>query len=410
MFLSRFGVKNYKCLADIDIPLTPIHVLIGQNDAGKTSLLEALEAFYSSGDVPLAKAFPYSEEKERKLVFSGSGGKKVELSGEWTESLDEKAMTKYSITAKFAPKDQMACWVDREWFEVGGVFAECPPTESDQGRLRGLPNETIVCTHRQNRIGTGSSVTSEHEEYAEAVANLLGSAQMYSFQPKILATPATIDRSRAFRMDLDGFGLATLLDDIGSFEPELQIRLRKTFCRYFPQYANIRVLACDAVARHYDSSNVLTAKADGKGVFFELNDGTLLSAQQTSDGAVLFLAYLALAHLPKPPKLLLIEEPENGIYPQRLVEIITLLKKMVERTDGVPFPQIIMSTHSPYVLSMFEPEEVTFLSRRPDDPGGGVRARPMRDAPQIRERMTGGEFYLGELWYNLDEEELFGGP
>ena len=45
MFLSRFGVKNYKCLGDIDIPLTPIHVLIGQNDAGKTSLLEAWRRF-----------------------------------------------------------------------------------------------------------------------------------------------------------------------------------------------------------------------------------------------------------------------------------------------------------------------------------------------------------------------------
>ena len=44
MFLSRFGVKNYKCLGDIDIPLTPIHVLIGPNDSGKTSLLEAMAA------------------------------------------------------------------------------------------------------------------------------------------------------------------------------------------------------------------------------------------------------------------------------------------------------------------------------------------------------------------------------
>jgi len=36
-----------------------------------------------------------------------------------------------------------------------------------------------------------------------------------------------------------------------------------------------------------------------------------------------------------------------------------------------------------------------------------VVARPLRDAPHIDERLAGGEFYLGELWYNLDEEELF---
>ena len=40
--MTRFGVKNYKCLKDVDIPLTPIHVIIGQNDAGKTSLLRVL--------------------------------------------------------------------------------------------------------------------------------------------------------------------------------------------------------------------------------------------------------------------------------------------------------------------------------------------------------------------------------
>ena len=44
--MTRFGVKNYKCLKEVDIPLTPIHVIIGQNDAGKTSLLEAMLAFF----------------------------------------------------------------------------------------------------------------------------------------------------------------------------------------------------------------------------------------------------------------------------------------------------------------------------------------------------------------------------
>jgi hypothetical protein len=59
------------------------------------------------------------------------------------------------------------------------------------------------------------------------------------------------------------------------------------------------------------------------------------------------------------------------------------------------------------VLSFFEPEEVTLLSRESDKPDAPVRARPLRDAPSIRERL-GNDFYLGELWYNLSEGELFG--
>ena len=46
MFLSRFRVRGYKCLEDIDLALTPIHVLIGPGDSGKTGLLEAISAFY----------------------------------------------------------------------------------------------------------------------------------------------------------------------------------------------------------------------------------------------------------------------------------------------------------------------------------------------------------------------------
>ena len=61
-----------------------------------------------------------------------------------------------------------------------------------------------------------------------------------------------------------------------------------------------------------------------------------------------------------------------------------------------------MTTHSPYLLSEFQPEEVTLMRRQPD---GSAKAFPLRDAPHIRERM-GNEFYLGELWYNLDEEDL----
>jgi hypothetical protein len=84
------------------------------------------------------------------------------------------------------------------------------------------------------------------------------------------------------------------------------------------------------------------------------------------------------------------------------------LKRQADRNEGVRFPQIILTTHSPYVLSFFEPEEVTFLSRERDEPGAAVRARPLRDVPDIRKRLAEDELYLGELWYNFTEEELFG--
>jgi predicted ATPase len=103
--------------------------------------------------------------------------------------------------------------------------------------------------------------------------------------------------------------------------------------------------------------------------------------------------------------LVLVEEPENGVYPKRLEEVMDLIRRLRKLPSERPAPQIIITTHSPYVLSSFRPDEVTLMVRRHGT--GPAQARPLRDAPNIEERLGSGEFYLGELWYNLSEEELF---
>ena len=51
-----------------------------------------------------------------------------------------------------------------------------------------------------------------------------------------MAVPASIDPARKFRLDPDGFGLATLLDDILGFDPKIFLDVRKEFCERFPQF------------------------------------------------------------------------------------------------------------------------------------------------------------------------------
>jgi energy-coupling factor transporter ATP-binding protein EcfA2 len=361
MYLTRFGVKNYKCLGNIDIPLTPIHVLIGENDSGKTSLLEAINAFYAVTKNCDASAFKGSW-KGCDLVSHRSSEKTISLNGEWHDLAGtdkNKSITTYAsnITLGF----------------------------SDSGK------------HINNMSSTQSSIP----------VNL--TAFKISFDPKTMAVPAAFDPQRKFRLDPDGFGLSTLLDDILGFDFNIYSKLQDVFCNYFPQFRSIKLESENAIRRNYNASEILDSLNIGKGIYFETKNGNKVRAQQVSDGAILFLGFIAIAHLPDPPTLLLIEEPENGIYPKRLEEVMKLLRQLVEGNGGIKFPQIIMTTHSPYVLSYFKPEEVTFLSRPQNDPDGPVRARPLRDAPNIKERM-GGEFYLGELWYNLSEEDLFGAP
>lgn len=54
--MTRFRVQNYKALRDVTLDLTPIHVLIGPNDSGKTSLLESIFVCCRSFERPISDA------------------------------------------------------------------------------------------------------------------------------------------------------------------------------------------------------------------------------------------------------------------------------------------------------------------------------------------------------------------
>jgi predicted ATPase len=385
--IESFYTKNYKCLVNVRLPLTPIHVIIGQNDSGKTSLLEAMLALFRSTEKQLNETFP-GDWQDRELVFEGAEKPVIQFEARFGAAHGEaRTPVTYHLEVEFG-KEQSCRAID-EWSENSGTV-----------RIRELA-----------RFWTGISRRFDLEpgperDHCNRIAEQFGSANLYRFDPKLMAIPAAIDPNRKFRMDPDGFGLATLLDDILGYDPEAFLELRKDFCEFFPQFQSVRIESVPALHRLFRESGQHQANpATGKGIFFETTNGRRIRAQQSSDGAILFLGLLALIHSPDPPNLLLIEEPEKGVYPKRLEEVIRLIRRLHEAPSGRPAPQIIMTTHSPYLLSSFHPDEVTLMVRK--DGSGPVQAHPLREAPNIEERLGQGEFYLGELWYNLSEEELF---
>ena len=387
--IEHFSVKNYKCLADVGIPLTPIHVLIGQNDSGKTSLLEAMLALSRSNKEPLDQAFP-GDWRGLDLVYEGATGSVVELTARLSGSRRWGASVTYHLGVEFFNVGMRVCRRIEEWYE----------------------NEQRLPISEYRRGWTGLSTRGEwkpgpdNQRDLHSIDMRLSSAGLFRLDPQQMALPTVIDTSRIFRIYPDGFGLATLLNDIIEWDPSGFHELCQEFCKFFPQFRSIRVETQPAVARRVlINDQCITENGIGKGIVFETTQGRAIRAQQASDGAILFLGLLALFHSQVAPKLLLIEEPEKGVYPKRLEEIVQLIRNFQSKASGQNVPQIIMTTHSPYLLTSFSPEEVTLMVR--DGESGSVRARPLRDAPNIEERLGHGEFYLGELWYNLTEAELF---
>lgn len=161
----------------------------------------------------------------------------------------------------------------------------------------------------------------------------------------------------------------------------------------------------ERLAGHFRSVKRLrlkTISVNQKVIEVELKDGRRVEAKHMSEGMLYYLAFEALRHV-EGVGLLLIEEPENGLHPARISEVMGMLRGMSEQGT-----QILLSTHSPLVLNEMKADEVTVLWRTENE---GTQAMRMCDTPHFQERSQ--VLSLGELWLNycngVDEAPLVRG-
>jgi predicted ATPase len=213
----------------------------------------------------------------------------------------------------------------------------------------------------------------------------IAGSTLLRLEPDALREPSSlIPPGSPIRLANDhGAGLPGLLDAIrdrgdGSFE-QIADQLRKLF----------------PTVKHLQLQPV---SAGTKVVQVELVDGTKVSASAMSEGMLYFLAFAALTKVERTP-ILLVEEPENGLHPARVADVMRILRDMSETT------QILIATHSPLVVNELKPEEVSVVTR--DESGTHVQL--IKDTPSFEERAK--VYSLGELWLSYangkDEAPLF---
>lgn len=146
-----------------------------------------------------------------------------------------------------------------------------------------------------------------------------------------------------------------------------------------------------------------TPSADKRTIEFRTEGGLLMPANRASAGVRMLVFFLALAYHPKPPKLILVEEPDNGLHPRRLANVMSLLRDITQGVHGEHAAQVVLTTHSPYLLDCvdLDTDQVLIFERQED----GARTV----APANHERLKafmGDEFLLGEVWFNEGEQGL----
>ena len=367
--LSFLRLRNIKGFIDAEAAFQPLTVLIGPNNAGKSSLLQFLRFLGS---------------------FEGEQFAEMHLPDRWNGWVrrDDKVRT-WGATLKVQDLGR------RE--DVAYSF----DLERGEGKTLSFVNEEFADTRRKKPRELAGRISPSQIRWQLTAPS--HQASLLHFPEAISTTPfrefrAFVSGIRVFGLDSarlreastvtpaaelgpDGSGLAATLDRIRSVHPDAFARIEEELRRTVPE---VKSLLTPTVGN------------GEKAIGIRETSGQDFDAAEISDGVLLTTALLTLVHQPEPPTVLCLEEPENGLHPRRLADVVDLLTRLAYPEDGERGAQVILTTHSPYVVDLFRdrPENVLVVDRN----AVGSTIRTLEQALSVVHGSPGDP--LGELWYS----------
>jgi len=375
-FISRVRLKNYKSIAECDVRLGPLTILVGPNGSGKSNFLDALEF--------LCRAVATSPNQ----ALEERGGLEAVL----RQVPDRAGSFSVAVEAELpwwpAPHDTVASYE----IEIGQAQGGGIEVVHESCVLRG-PGGTASLSSANGRAkftaageGSGGVATIEPDRLLLPVAGSQGSfAQLYSglirprfyhFSTENLRRPQRSSQNPVLRRNGDGFGdvLAALSADYGPAKARID--------------AYLGAIAHGATGIHAREVGgfktvVLDTSADGEPFEFgseAMSEGTVRSAAVL---AALFQPDSLDGRLP----LIGIEEPEIALHPAAAGSLFDAL------TEASEHVQVIATSQS-----------ADLLDREDLDPAV-IRPVMMRDGLTLigevddasREIAKQGLYTLGEL-------------
>lgn len=177
---------------------------------------------------------------------------------------------------------------------------------------------------------------------------------MLQLEPSALREPNSIYEVKNAEMTAYGNNLPATLYRLHLAEKEGSVYQRLT-----NQMKELVPSVDEIMIDNDEKRNLLTLQ-------IRFKDGLVLPAQSLSDGTLRFLGLAILKEDNRSGNLICLEEPENGIHPKKIVEIVNLLKAMASDVEDImddsdPLRQVIINSHSPLVVSSV-PEDSLYLA------------------------------------------------
>ena len=207
-------------------------------------------------------------------------------------------------------------------------------------------------------------------------------ARQFAFEGALMRAAAQIKQSH--ELNENGADLAAFLDYLKDNGSDRFQALVADLHRCLPEFDDVG----------FDRPN------DGQKAFKLRRTGSrdYVAANDLSEGTVLTLAILAVAHQPDTPSIVCLEEPDRGIHPRLLEEVRNALYRLSFpesfREKRRPI-QVVATTHSPYFLDLFKdnPEQVVVADKSKEK---GVTFRNLGRDPEARQILE--DTLLGQAW------------
>lgn len=335
--IKEIRYKNFKALRDTTLPLGRFTLIVGANGTGKSTALKALSQI--------------EEIEPSNIVDNLTKGlsdetEQIEIEILW----DDFSHRRTIIKSQFPVVNHH---IDKNLNIVGG--------------------------------SSGSFINSLASTYNRKVeAEILQGFRIFSFDADEIAETTYLKAN--IEIESSGRNLSGVLLQLQNSEYEIFEELNSELQNWFPEFDRI----------------IFEIPEDGK-VSFLLRtkfERSKIKAKDLSDGTRLALAYLTLAYLPNPPKIVAFEEPEKGIHPR-------LLRNIQEAMDRLAYPenfgekrepiQVIATTHSPYLLDLYKDRRDEIVIADKDE--NGVHFQRLSELPHIDEILREQDIPLGDVWF-----------
>jgi len=354
--LTAVAISNYRSLGIVVVPLQNLNIVTGANGSGKSSFYRALRLL---GDTAQGRVVPSLAREGGLQSTLWAGPESIARSVRREEHAVEGTPRKKAVNLRMGfASDDLGYLIDLGMPSSSGDDERRPSAFSLDPEIKReciwhgpvlRPAAMLV-----DRQGPLVRIRSEDGNWGIAKHNLAVFDSMMTHVADPRGAPETLilrESIRAwrfydhFRTDADaparvahiGTRTPILANDGADLAAALQT---------IREIGEIEALAA-AVSDAFPKSELAITNSAGRFTFSLKPHGLLrpLDAAELSDGTLRYVLWIAALLTPRPPALMVLNEPETSFHPDLLAPLARLIARAAERS------QVIVVTHAPPLIA-----------------------------------------------------------